>query len=450
MKRGLLILFFVLLIINVNAAIKTDASIITISNENGNIIKLDNSNGIYNYTLLKTTAFGDWIDSTLVDIDGDGNNELVGLRDIGKMDVYIYEYKDDELVEKASPLDISNFPANMEWISITASDIDNNKKDELILGPKKLGRFYSIGYQGSSYITTVMGETRLKSWDAFDVGDIDGDKIKELVTIRQSDLGKSIYVYKIIDGKLGQEMNYGEFSKISFISLKITDIDNDGANEIISLDKDGKFYISKIKNGVYSQNLLADTSFSDWLDMDVGDIDKDSKNEIVALARQEKPFYVFEYNENTRVVSPSVIRDYTPYLKWSSISVGKFISENIKPEVVVPENKTIEEIPEEIPQIENKTEEPQQEIKPEVKESNHSVLYILLIIVILFLFLLTTIILTTKYEFKIFDKFKKKESQELPKIEKQEIQEDIWPETRKSKDLKDMKDFIKKGKNSNK
>ncbi|MFA5176412.1 MAG: hypothetical protein WC413_04100 [Candidatus Nanoarchaeia archaeon] len=450
MKRGLLILFLILLTINVNAAIKTDASIISFSNENGNIIKLDKSGGTYNYTLLKTTAFGDWVDSVIVDTDGDGNNEIAGLRDIGKMDIYLFEYKDNEVVEKLSPLDISNFPSEMNWIGMATADTDNNKKDELILGTSKLGRFYSISYQGNSFYTTVMGETRLKVWDAFDVGDIDGDKIQELVLIRQADLGNSLYLYKIKDNKLGEELNYGNFGKVSFISLKIVDIDDDGINEIISLDKNGQFYSSKIKNGEYSQTILTNTGFSDWIDMDYGDVDQDSKNELVALARQENPFYIFKYNSNTNSLVFSLLKDYTHYLKWNSISVGKF-TPSIKQEIVAPEPK-IEEINETIQQPEPKIEEPIPEIKPEVKESSHSVLYILLIIIALFLFLIILIFLTTKYEFQSFKNiFKRKEQkQDFKKIEqKEEIQEDIWPETRKSKDLRDMKEFIK-AKKSNK
>ena len=130
--RWHILIIALLLVPFVSAAIKTDASILSINDNEAKFVMLSYQDAVYTPRILQLSKFYDWKDLTLADIDGDDYNELIALRDIGS-DIYIYDFIDDQLVQKTDAKNIGPFAKDLEWVKIIPVNFDKDKDDELLL-----------------------------------------------------------------------------------------------------------------------------------------------------------------------------------------------------------------------------------------------------------------------------------------------------------------------------
>ena len=435
--RWFVLLAGLLIIVNsAGAAIKEDASIILINDKEAKFMHISYDGLNYNSDLLLNSKFYDWKKLTLADIDGDNYNELVAMRDIGP-DFYIYDYIDNELVQKTDAKTIGSFSKDLDWIKPTPINLDRDRDDELIIVNNKYGRFYSIDRNGAEFSVNQVGETIVKDWITMTSADIDNDESPEIIMLRK-DLSP-VYIFEYYNGKLStleRTKRLGDsIGDVGIDAMAVGDIDNDKIPEIILASVGEK----KIYSLTYSNKvtILSQMPYTKIVDMDIADVDNDGKNELILLNSERNPVSVYNYDV---VLTEKVVQSLTGDIGWIGLSAGKFTNEIAE----VPEEK-IEEAPiTEIPAEETPVQEaPETSVTGPAEEKTkvNYTGYILVIIILICLCVIAYLV------FKFMPRSEQK--QEKPAGKKENVyvgveeKESMWPTSRRKKDLQDIKDFIK-------
>ncbi|MBS3155119.1 VCBS repeat-containing protein [Candidatus Woesearchaeota archaeon] len=434
--RWHILIIALLLVPFVSAAIKTDASILSINDNEAKFVMLSYQDAVYTPRILQLSKFYDWKDLTLADIDGDDYNELIALRDIGS-DIYIYDFIDDQLVQKTDAKNIGPFAKDLEWVKIIPVNFDKDKDDELLLLNNRYGRFYLIDRNGAEFTSTLIGDSNnvlYKDWISIESNDIDQDGYPELILLRRNI--QPIYIIEYSNGQLTDWKDAKKLGdNIGNVNVKafaVGDLNNDGKSEVIVGDSDGKIYSVTYSNVV---TILAQTQYKNMLDMDIADVNKDGKNELVLIKAERTPVSVYKMIGDS--LTEKVINNLEGEVGWVGVAAGKFVSEGSEPvqeiEVEEPKPAVTETITEE--NLSASEAKPVNEEKVEEKKS-YTIYFFLIILlisalIVLFLFLKS--------------KFKNSDDEEEPEEDEDE-KKSMWPVSKNSKDLRDMKDFIKKTK----
>ncbi len=457
MKKEVCILLLFLCIASVIAADFEGNSIFSVGNKDGDIVAFDKDG---NYMNLKDTPFADWEDLTLADIDGDGVDEIIGLRDLSSA-VFVYDFFNGTLVQKNNPEDISKFSDNIGWVGIRALDYDKDGKDELFLLNNKYGRFFIIDYDNGEYYTTYIGESSFSDWDGFDVAEFDGG-IK-IFAIRQDK--NPIYIFDLINNQVSDKNSVVTGEQIGnnpLGDITVFDIDGDGEKEIIVFSS-SNFFVGNLNNGFYNLKVKYETLYNDVERISHGDILNDGVERLVALRKIQFPFAYYNYVSDSLV--EKTINNNKNY-QWVGFGVGDIGYNSIKEETPVVEETPVEEEP---IKTENKSElEEKQEIVEESNEKSN-LWWIILIVLSVLIVIGIGIFFFLRYKNeegfvgdfyeKVDDYLNKKnekakitsEKKEDPKkvVVKEEKEEkttyELWPESKKS-DLNDLKDIIKRRK----
>lgn len=449
MRLTLIGILILILASSASAVIKEDSSILLINNPETEFFQLDYKDGNFVSKTLQQTKFPDWEDLTLADIDGNGFNELIALRDIG-IDVYVYGIIDQEFIEKYDPRSIGSFAKDLDWVRVVPVNFDKDKADELLLLNNRYGRFYLIDKNDGAFTVSMIGSSHnvlYNDWISMDVGDVDNDKVDEIVLLRKND--QPIYILEYNQGEITpveDAKKIGDFIEgIDVSSLSVGDLNNDGKDEIIvTSSEDGKIYSVSYSNTV---NILTQTSYRKILDSDIVDIDQDGKNELVLLKQEKNPISTFKFVGEALV--EKVVTSFNGEVGWVGIATGKFVNQVEEAPVQEPivqepvEQKPIDTdldgVNDDINNCVNNYNPNQEDSDSNkignacdvaVKEKSSAPIYILFFIIII----AAAVIAYLLYKYK----FKSDEDEE----EKEE-KESMWPVSKSSKDLKDMKELLK-------
>ncbi len=219
------------------------------------------------------------------DVDGDGENEIVmgSYKSDSGYDsgvVLIYDASTHDFEWSSGPL-----PDARTWTglqSIKVADVDQDGDNEYLVGTANL-------YDG--LILCYNGDTHLLEWSTpkysgvtfrpIDVCDVDNDGQMEVIggVYKEHTGADGVYVY-VFNGSDGTEewhsINLGTGWSTVY-GLRVTDVDNDGKNEIIAGIRNGMIWIF---DGV-TKALEGQIDRGDTLGLAVFDIDSDGVQEIL-------------------------------------------------------------------------------------------------------------------------------------------------------------------------
>ena len=244
----------------------------------GEIIRYDIDKDLNTIKAEKTYQLsGSGEASAIADVDNDGKMEYIASNSYrsGKARVEIFEFDDngDIIIPPRLVIDLFNGKACF-YASLIIGDVDNDGKNELIIGWKqnqKINKATLLGYHIDENVTPVF--TFAYESDSLDmayfekmmaVADADNDGKNELIVSTRGDnqsenitsrhLGY-VFMYKINDsGKITKTLlvDFNE-DKAESSWLDVGDADNDGKNEIIlatgkgDRTKKGRSYIVLLK-----------------------------------------------------------------------------------------------------------------------------------------------------------------------------------------------------------
>ena len=332
------------------------------------------------YTFYDLSCTYDAFSSVAVgDIDGDGNQEVLSLVDTspgvsGQKGLQIFEWDTDSLSFLSQPTFSWDMGLDSVWEAsqIFVEDLDGDSKEEIIVSIMD-GPWSLLGSGGASRLMifeleTVENDSAIfniefqdevwSNWSGYNisVGDLDGDGLKEIFSVGYE------YFHLIVHESTGED-SY-EYQTDFFVSsepyqranqgLLITDIDNNGANEMVcltsgvnSLDGElitpGSFFVvsgvDDVSNLSYSNFNLFSNYEGGLREVNVGDADADGNVNIYLAGHYDEAVYDWEY-EGGNPLDPSSYTEriifmddttdnYTPGNDQGKVRVAKLFSGDI-------------------------------------------------------------------------------------------------------------------------
>ena len=332
------------------------------------------------YTFYDLSCTYDAFSSVAVgDIDGDGNQEVLSLVDTspgvsGQKGLQIFEWDTDSLSFLSQPTFTWDMGLDSVWEAsqIFVQDLDGDSKEEIIVSIMD-GPWSLLGSGGTSRLMifeleTVENDSAVfniefqdevwSNWSGYNisVGDLDGDGLKEIFSVGYE------YFHLIVHESTGED-SY-EYQTDFFVSsepyqranqgLLITDIDNNGANEMVcltsgvnSLDGElitpGSFFVvsgvDDVSNLSYSNFNLFSNYEGGLREVNVGDADADGNVNIYLAGHYDEAVYDWEY-EGGNPLDPSSYTEriifmddttdnYTPGNDQGKVRVAKLFSGDI-------------------------------------------------------------------------------------------------------------------------
>jgi hypothetical protein len=338
-----------------------------LDNTNKNEIVLSSG---YIYKLLGTTLTTEWNYNTssdgyveLSDIDNDTKKEVVFAQSWN----YIYVYDVDTKTTKYS------IKTDLDINSLCLTDVNNDGVDEILYGDGQWGKVFCYNSVTQAKMWSVANPEH--GVCALNYADVNNDGVKELIwTAGWTSTGSDyMYIYNVTDSKLlwrsddivgpmyavasgdvdddgkqeivavSNESESGYDSGIIFIidaqtnklkwkcsgtflngcwtgvyDISVSDIDNDGKNEIVigaGQTYTGEIWIIDGKtHTIKSNHIFSTENISEFYSLTIDDIDNDGKKEVIALNRS-----------NLYVINPT---DWS--IKWSVAVSSSYTNAVIK------------------------------------------------------------------------------------------------------------------------
>lgn len=264
---------------------------------------------------------------------------------------------------KAFPYRPMHLIANLSMVPGEANNIPNSymKVDYIKVWSKNSDQFYlKSDFSGdlltdenhryretSSKISSVVDYVHeSENSDFADVqgGDLDGDGLDEMISIRNSKGDILIHSAYKIDEKLRfrKSGHYKQTKDKTWSGITVGDIDNDGKAEILASRKsDGKIYIWDVAinkewnghlNKMVSVYELKEKSIyeekgrkSEWVGIECGDFDQDGTVELAAISNNGSGLTLFKYNPTqNKLVSVNSLKEIDKNAKFADLTSGDF------------------------------------------------------------------------------------------------------------------------------
>lgn len=235
------------------------------------------------------------------DVNGDGKDELIfGQSSLGESRVKIYKYS-GKIIK-----DFLAYAPGVECgVNLAAGDINHDGKDEIITG---------AGRKGGPHVRIFDGKGNPTKYNYFpfhpdfrggisvDIGDVNGDGTVEIITSQAGDGQAWVKIYQKNGKTMAYEMLYPSHIE-SGVKVKLSDIDNDGRDEIItSTGYNGgpEVKIYKYKKGKFQyinkRGMLFDENSRQGVNIEILDINKDGRKEIISAPGNIKPIQYGDVN----------------------------------------------------------------------------------------------------------------------------------------------------------
>ena len=240
-----------------------------------------------------------WIAACSADLDGSGHEALVGLRDYDD-GFFAWQNKNGTFSEIANNTDPG---PNSAWIKVVAGDFDGDGKDEIIGVRDYDDGFYMYRYDGTNKLKGVASNTDPgpnSKWIDMVAGDFDGDGKDEIIAVRDYDDGFYMYRYDGTNKLKGVASNTDPGPNSAWLVLGVGDIDGDGKDEVVGIrDYDDGFFVYKY-DGTQKLRLSVSNNApgpnSAWRDITIGDFDGDGVDEIMAVRDYDDGIYMLKMN----------------------------------------------------------------------------------------------------------------------------------------------------------
>ena len=263
------------------------------------------------------------------DVDNDGQVEIAwGAYSSFENEVRVYDYIENSWVEY-NITDISGPLEDVNVNHVAIGDVDNDGLNELVVGLNEHSYFnrtvwpeidYTVRYyknESGGWTEYLVGDSGYDV-EVVEIGDLDNDGENELLVglkwwsiFVYPDPPPVLYELRYYEYELGEwvEHNIADFTnEVARRGLKISDIDNDGLNEVIvgthypidgETEELPKLSYYKYIGGNWSEHTIAEIGVSSAVE--IGDIDNDGQNEVAAGIHIPDPFSLpYHYRHELR------------------------------------------------------------------------------------------------------------------------------------------------------
>lgn len=194
------------------------------------------------------TTFGsasDWAGVTVGDFNGDGDDEFAIVRNFDGT-LYSYDYVGGQIVTLAYN---TNAGAGSQWADLAAGDVDGDGKDEIVAIRNSDGKAFVLKYSGGQLVTvasTGQLNNPAMQWAGIDCGDFNGNGFDEIVAVRNSN--GNFYIARIENGKFRLKIVHSAPGPASqWTGVTAGDFDGDGIDEFLAhRDFDGDFWMYEV------------------------------------------------------------------------------------------------------------------------------------------------------------------------------------------------------------
>lgn len=134
-----------------------------------------------------------------------------------------------------------------DGVQVATGDINGDLQDEIMVLPQKNGRanlrvYYIDTSSKLKLLTTTLGYSNsYKGTVSLAVGDVDGNGLDEIVLAPKTNGRPKVAIFHYHDSKLSQLLTWSAYSD-SFrggVNLQVSDLDNDGQDEVITVPATG-------------------------------------------------------------------------------------------------------------------------------------------------------------------------------------------------------------------
>ncbi len=188
------------------------------------------------------------------------------------------------------------------WSSITAVDLDGDGQDEMFFYRATDGafRYYDVKTNGTLGAQLSGGTGYSLGWDSITAVDLDGDRKDEFFFYRSTD-GAYRYYKMNANGSLGQQLSGGTGYSLGWDSITAVDLNGDRKDEFFFYrSTDGAYRYYKMNaNGSLGQMLSGGLGYSKgWSSITAVDLNGDSKDEFFFYRSTDGAYRYYKMNAN--------------------------------------------------------------------------------------------------------------------------------------------------------
>ena len=241
-------------------------------------------------------AASDWVGMGVGDVNGDGEPELVAVRNFDA-DIYVLSISKDGSFEQVARY--TGLANNSKFSDLDVGDVDNDGVDEIIV-TLDLGNAFYLDVSSDWEFTRPARSTVPGQWSLSGVGDVFGNQREEFVTFSNRTGDISIWT-RLQDGIALVAQNQTAGNNSQWAGVEVGDVDNDGEDEIVAIRNfDGDIFVYELQPNRWIRRVARETSgepSDKWADIEIVDLNGDGKNELVAISNHDGDFHIFEVDE---------------------------------------------------------------------------------------------------------------------------------------------------------